>query len=614
MKREAKAKQDLEEASYVHRINLAQGDWQTGEVVRARQVLEACNINKRHWEWHYLNRITHPELRTFEGHKNAVHHLAFSPDGGCLASAGADTVKVWDLATGQERLTLGVEGPFDQVWYSPDGSRLAAAGSDKTGKTWVVKRWELGNGKEVLNLQGQIEFPTRQDIWPSQIVYSPDGKRLARVGTRVAEVVSGGKVKLWDTDSGNELFDLPLKDIAVHHVAFSPDGQRLASANSDDSVKLWDARTGKALLNLDVNEYVDYVVFSPDGGRLVSANHERRVESIKLWDVKNGKELLHIKEENGRVVFSPDGNRLALAEGDTIKVWNSHTGKELVKLQLPDGRFKGLLFSPDGGRLAGIVNDKTLKVWDSLSGRELLNLQGHTHVVTCLIFSPDGNRLASAGLDKTTKLWDARTGKEIRFGIQGQPVGRFVFGPDGRHLASRGIMMGGGMNQVGMGMGGGVGIGMMGMGGPGMGMMGMSGGMGFMGGGGMTMGGNFAMQRQPVPFNQFLGGGLNNFLGGGPVLGRGSGITLWDAQSGKEVLEVLNLNAPQPVGGLVGFSYFEYSPDGRRLASSTDKTVQLWEIKSGKKLFGPYGPQQSGVSTWLQPGRSDPGNRVFGEN
>jgi WD40 repeat protein len=64
------------------------------------------------------------------------------------------------------------------------------------------------------------------------VVFSPDGKRLA----------SGDwgdqKVKVWDTQTGQELLTLKGGGTSV---AFSPDGQRLAIGFGDGTVKTCDA-------------------------------------------------------------------------------------------------------------------------------------------------------------------------------------------------------------------------------------------------------------------------------------------------------------------------------------------------------------------------------------
>ncbi|MBM3839996.1 MAG: hypothetical protein FJ398_18930 [Verrucomicrobia bacterium] len=78
---------------------------------------------------------------TLKGHSAEVWSVAFSADGRRLASASWDqTVKVWDIATGQETLTLkGHAAPIVSVAFSADGTRLASAILDGTVKVWDAR-------------------------------------------------------------------------------------------------------------------------------------------------------------------------------------------------------------------------------------------------------------------------------------------------------------------------------------------------------------------------------------------------------------------------------------------------------------------------------------------
>src|SRR5262249_1293415 len=95
MKRENQLKDELDQSYYIHRINLAARDWDAGDVSRARQLLQDCPEKRRHWEWHYLNRVVHPELYTLGGFGGPVERVAYSPDGKLLAALDKEgTVKL----------------------------------------------------------------------------------------------------------------------------------------------------------------------------------------------------------------------------------------------------------------------------------------------------------------------------------------------------------------------------------------------------------------------------------------------------------------------------------------------------------------------------------------
>ena len=79
-----------------------------------------------------------PPTWTLTGHTGAVYACAISPDCSFVLSASRDnTLKIWDAATGEERVTLtGHTNDVRACAISPDSSFVVSASNDETLKIW----------------------------------------------------------------------------------------------------------------------------------------------------------------------------------------------------------------------------------------------------------------------------------------------------------------------------------------------------------------------------------------------------------------------------------------------------------------------------------------------
>src|SRR6185369_8082946 len=80
-----------------------------------------------------------------KGFQLGAHSVVFSPDGRRLAagSNGREAVKLWDVGTRQEVLTLSGEGSrFGGLNFSPDGRYLLAINDSGLAHIWIAPTWE----------------------------------------------------------------------------------------------------------------------------------------------------------------------------------------------------------------------------------------------------------------------------------------------------------------------------------------------------------------------------------------------------------------------------------------------------------------------------------------
>lgn len=379
------------ELHYSHTI-LSTSYVEATQTDQAMRLLDKIPAERRSWVWGYLQRLCHRELVTLRGHDGALTSLAFSPNDGHLATAGADgTVRVWDPRKRTEIMRLaGHTGAVASLAFDPDGARLVTSGMDAT-----VRVWDLASRRELLTITGH-------DDPVLCVVFSPDGQRLATASW-------DGTARLWGASSGDQLRVFSGHRRGVPSVAFSPDGTRLATGGSDLTTRLWDADTAKELTTLvaDWPRAVWSVAFSPDGTRLATAGNG--VCPTILWDLQTGNSLKPFPSFQGvvaSVAFSPDGRRLATGSrgSDTIRVWDIDTEEESLRPMRHAGA-SCVAFDADGERLASAGSDGVVRIWDADPSHDPLALTGSKDRVGALAFGSDGTRLDRSTISSGVRGW-----------------------------------------------------------------------------------------------------------------------------------------------------------------------------------------------------------------
>ncbi|MFF5209407.1 protein kinase [Streptosporangium sp. NPDC000396] len=218
----------------------------------------------------------------------------------------------------------------------------------------------------------------------------------------------------------------------------SRDSRTLVSIG-ENAVRVWNVRTGRRIGGFTgIGKDVRGAALSPSGRTLAVISGWE----VGIWDVKTGKKgaSLNLRSpEYGRVTpavaFGQAEDVLVLGgmgltdDGEKRVIWNLTTGE---KKRSPVAAFDT---SPDGRRVVGYSPAQDIQSWDLAGRKEASFGKGLFTSFNDLAYSPDG-KLVAVARGASIMIKDARTGEDVCDELTDGSQGSLLFSPDGRHLAS----------------------------------------------------------------------------------------------------------------------------------------------------------------------------------
>lgn len=325
---------------------------------------------KRPWKDVYRDRwqigvnwkLMRYSLKTFKGHTNGVTCLQIWDDTTLATGSYDNTIKIWDLETGEEVRTLtghtrGIRS------LQMDDHKLLSASLDGTVKFW---NWRTGQCLRTLSSHSDGVISVHFQ------------------GEMIASGSIDHSIRVYNFQTGTT-FSLNHHDDWVNNVKVDMASRTLLSASDDCTIVMWDLDTREI-----IREFVGHV------------GHVQQV--------------LPLPQD-----FEPDEDPSAAAQDptETMSVSSSKSSSPVVApsastdLELRALYGPGFVDSPDRPLPARYILsgglDASLKLWDTSSGAVVRNQWGHLEGIWSV--ECDSLRMVTGANDSLVKTWDPRSGK-----------------------------------------------------------------------------------------------------------------------------------------------------------------------------------------------------------
>ncbi|KAJ2779012.1 U3 small nucleolar RNA-associated protein [Coemansia javaensis] len=406
----------------------------------------------------------------FKGHGGLVTAVRFHPqrDRLSLVTASDDgMVRVWDLK--QRKCTAVLESHVSIVrsidfTHDDGGKYMVTAGRDS-----VINVWDWGRKALVRTI------PVYESVEAAGLLQDRAAASFGPQHTRV--VFSGGErgaIRLWDMDTGEELF-AQAKELNAKHtfvdVIYLPHSQQLVAATSDQNLLFYDAvdRLARTRQIVGFNEEIIDLAYVGNAHTHIAV--ATNTEQLRVYDTHNLSCELGYGHKDTILALAAHSSGAILATGskdNTVRVWaidmDAPPTRRIVCIAVAVGHTKAvgavaLAHGTDVLLMATGSEDRTVKMWDLSPLRAafedpagaalaaegsgptklqtLYTFQAHDRDINSVCIAPDNRIFATASQDKTAKIWDVATGKQLAC-LQGHRRGVWsaAFSPADRVIAT----------------------------------------------------------------------------------------------------------------------------------------------------------------------------------
>lgn len=336
-------------------------------------------------------------FRTLLGHTGSVNTLTVTNNEFnelILVSGSSDgTIQIWDLKTGRNITTHVHNAAVQKILITSDGKQLISAHRNSLSKS--------------VQEGATSSFSIAMDA---------------------------GILKICDLDTGETRFIDRNNPSSFRMIAKTDDDEYLICQSHKQTFKVF-----------NLNKYEQTSVFRVHSSLVES--EEDRFNCLDRYDFDFSSEMalsgfgvfdMGESPVDGSITAIPGSKNMASSWGDgSLKIWNVETGEELFSLLGHSGSSVGVLeTSKDGQLLISGSSDNTIKIWNLNTGQQINELKGHQSYVTALAVINNGRIIISGSSDKNIKVWNLEQRKNYTLWGHNSRINSLLITPDEKNIIS----------------------------------------------------------------------------------------------------------------------------------------------------------------------------------